>query len=203
MPAWSPDSLRLGFIRTTAGRRKLGVFDLTPGIQSPLNAPVDLGVDAPTPQLRAYQSVWGGLSLAAAPATSGTSPTITCDATCLTKLRTATSKPTLTPRTTSVGGRLTIGIVVAKVTGKRTVLGARLPRIKPVGRVPLGRLRNGRASFRWPVEVDGERLKRGTYVLTFRSLRGKRILTTSGSVRVEVGRDGRVKEAKRQRSPFR
>jgi hypothetical protein len=61
MPAWAPDSLQLGFVRTTSGRRKLGLFDLTPGIQSPLNTPLDIGPDAPTPQLQAYQAVWGGL----------------------------------------------------------------------------------------------------------------------------------------------
>ena len=77
-----------------------------------------------------------------------------------------------------------------KVKGKRTVLGVKLPRIKPIGRVPLGKLRTGRSSFKWPVEVDGEQLERGTYLLTFRSLRKKRVLTTSESVRIKVARTG-------------
>ena len=69
MPAWSPDGLQLGFVRTTGGRRKLGVYDLTPGIQTIVNPLVDLGPDAPTPQTRAFQSIWGGISLSAITAT--------------------------------------------------------------------------------------------------------------------------------------
>ena len=65
MPAWSPDGLQLGFVRTTGGRRKLGVYDLTPGIQTIVNPLVDLGPDAPTPQTRAFQSIWGGMSVSA------------------------------------------------------------------------------------------------------------------------------------------
>ena len=63
-PAWSPDGLNLGFIRTVDGQRRLGVFNATPGIQTILNPLASLGPEAPTPQTRAYQEVWGGLSIA-------------------------------------------------------------------------------------------------------------------------------------------
>ncbi len=33
-PAWSPDGISLGFIRTSGGVRRLGVFNATPGIQT-------------------------------------------------------------------------------------------------------------------------------------------------------------------------
>jgi hypothetical protein len=201
MPAWSPDSLRLGFVRTVAARRKLAVFDLTPGIQAPLNTPIDMGLDAPTAQLRSYQAVWGGLSLAALPATSSP-PLIECDRTCVNKLEGAKSTTTLSPKSTSVSVGTQIGIFVVRVTGRRTLLGVKVPRIKVIGRVPLGKLSNGRASFRWPAKVNGKRLKRGTYLLTFRSLRGTRVLSTSGSVRFKVGRDGRITRAGRERSPL-
>ena len=198
MPAWSPDSLRLGFVRTTSAGRRLGVFDLTPGIQALLNTPVDIGAQAPTPQLRAYQDAWGGLSLAPLPRTS--TPQISCDATCLSRLQSSTTTTTLSPKTTSPLLSTSIGIFVVRVTGKRTLLGAKVPRIKVVGRVPLGKLRKGRSTFRWPSKVDGKRLKPGTYLLTFRSLRRDRILSTSGSVRFKITRDGRVAKVKRERS---
>ena len=201
MPAWSPDSLRLGFVRTAStGGRRLGVFDLTPGIQALLNTPVDIGPSAPSAQLRAYQDVWGGLSLAPLPRTS--SPQLICDTSCLDKLQGSSTTTTLSPKTTSPLVGTSIGIFVVRVTGKRTLLGAKVPRIKVVGRVPLGRLRNGRSTFRWPAEVDGKRLKPGTYLLTFRSLRRDRILSTSGSVRFTITRDGRVAKVKRERSPL-
>ena len=68
MPAWSPDGIKLGFVRHSGGQRKLGVFDSTPGIQTVLNTPVAIGAEAPSPQTRAFQNVYGGLSLANAPA---------------------------------------------------------------------------------------------------------------------------------------
>jgi hypothetical protein len=72
MPAWSPDGLRLGFVRTANGHRTLDIYDLTPGIQA-ITTTIDLGTDPPTPQAQAFQSVWGGLALAnlsSAPASS-------------------------------------------------------------------------------------------------------------------------------------
>ena len=43
MPAWSPDGLQLGFVRQVNGRRKLGIYDLTPGLQTIVNGLVDIG----------------------------------------------------------------------------------------------------------------------------------------------------------------
>jgi hypothetical protein len=42
-------------------------------------------------------------------------------------------------------------------------------------------------------------LKPGTYLLTFRALRRERVVSTSGSVRFKVTKDGRIRGAKRQR----
>jgi len=194
MPAWSPDDLKLAFVRTTAGRRGLALFDATPGIQTVLNSPFDLGPEAPTPQTRAIQSLWGGISLAAV---ADAAPTPTCTQTCLltlanTNLSNTVLRPVLTRATT-------IGIFVARVTGTHRLLGRRVPRLRPVGRVPLGRARRGANRFRWNGKVAGKRLRPGTYLLTFRTLRGKRITNTSNSVRFRVTKSGKIRAVRRQR----
>lgn len=195
MPAWAPpNGNQLGFVRTANGRRLLGVFDLTPGIQNPLNPPTDIGPEAPTPQTRAYQEVWGGLSLAFGPLPSV--PTVTCT-TCVTSG--SLSKLVLVPRVSLTTSGQQIGILVARVTGRRTLLGRRVPRIRVVGRVPLGRTKKGRNRFRWNGKVEGKRLKRGRYLLTYRTLKRGRILSTSGSVRFTVTKAGRVRGVRRLR----
>ena len=200
MPAWSPDGIQLGFVRTTAGQRKLGVFDATPGIQNSLNAPIDIGPDAPTPQTRVFQSTWGGLSLALS--SSLDVPTVSCIRLCLSVLVNSNllQPISLQPRLSSTKKGQTVGIFVARVTGKpRKLLGRRVPRIRVVGRVPLGRTRKGVNRFSWDGRVEGRRLKRGTYLLTYRALRKKRILSISGSIRLKVTKSGKIVNVRRQR----
>jgi hypothetical protein len=195
MPAWSPGGLQLGFVRATAGRRKLPVYDLTPGLQAILNPPIDLGADAPTPQTRAFQSSWGGLSIAESSALDV--PVVTCTTNCLQALQTSVTKVVLSPTVSTTTKTQSIGIFVVRVTGKRKLLGRTVPRIKQVGRVPLGATRKGRNKFRWNGKVAGKRLKRGTYLLTYRALRRARIVSTSGSIRFTVTRQGRIRGVKR------
>lgn len=197
MPAWSPGGLQLGFVRTTGGRRVLPVYDLTPGLQAILNPPVDLGPDAPTAQTRAFQSSWGGISIAESSALDV--PAVTCTTTCLQTLQTVAIKTKLTPTVSTTTKAQAIGIFVARVTGRRKLLGRTVPRIKPVGRVPLGKTRKGRNSFRWNRKVNGRRLKRGTYLLTYRALRRKRVVSTSRSIRFKVTKQGRIRGVRRQR----
>ena len=195
MPAWSPDDLKLGFVRTSGGRRRLAVFNATPGIQAILNTPVDLGAEAPTPQTRSFQSVWGGLSVAET--TESAAPLITCGQSCVSQLQGAGSQTVpLAPR---VSGSTTIGIFVVRVTGKRKLLGRTVPRVRVVGRVPLGRAKKGGNRFRWNGKVAGKRLRRGTYLLTYRSLKGKRITNTSDSIRFKVTKGGKIRGVRRQR----
>jgi hypothetical protein len=198
MPAWAPGGLQLGFVRTTAaGRRTLPIFDLTPGLQTIVNPPIDIGPDAPTPQTRAFQSSWGGLSIAEASALD--LPTVTCTGSCLTTLQTSIKAVSLKPVVSTTTRIQTIGIFVVRVTGRRKLLGRTVPRIKQIGRVPLGKTRKGRNSFRWNGKVNGKRLKRGTYLLTYRALRGARVVSTSGSIRFTVTKRGRIRGVKRVR----
>jgi hypothetical protein len=196
MPAWSPDGLKLGFVRHSSGQRRLGLFDATPGIQTVVNTPVAIGAEAPSPQTRAFQNVYGGVSIANGPPAAA--PTIICGTTCLSQLKTAATIQTVTLAPT-VTSRTTIGIFVVRVRGKRKLLGRIAPRLRVVGRVPLGRARKGTNRFRWNGKVDGKRLKRGTYLLTYRSLKGKRITNTSGSVRFKIAKGGKVRQVRRER----
>ena len=197
IPAWSPAGLQLAFVRTTDGRRKLAIFDLTPGLQTIVNPPLDIGADAPSPQTRAFQSSWGGLSVAESSALDV--PVVTCTTTCLQSLQTSLTKVALQPTVSTTTKTQTIGIFVVRVTGKRKLLGRKVPRIRQVGRVPLGKTRKGRNLFRWNGKVNGRRLKRGTYLLTYRALRRERVVSTSGSVRFTVTKNGRIRGVKRQR----
>jgi hypothetical protein len=181
LPAWSPDGLQLAFVRTTGGRRKLLVYDLTPGIQAIVNPDIDLGPDAPTPQTRVFQSVWGGLSLSAVPA----APLVTCSVAC----RTAALHLTLVPTVTASPTGQKVGIFVVRRTGgTHTVLGVKQPRIKVVGRVPLGATKRGRNRFAWDGKVAGKRLKPGKYLLTYRLLRGAAVTSVSNSIPFTVTR---------------
>ena len=203
MPAWSPDGIKLGFVRHSGGQRKLGLFDATPGIQTVLNTPVAIGAEAPSPQTRAFQNVYGGISIANAPAS--TAPAITCDAACRARIAGASGPQTipLTPRVTTT---TKIGIFVVRVTGKRKLLGRSAPRLRVVGKVPLGTARKGRRNrFRWNGKVNGKRLKRGTYLLTYRSLKGARITNTSSSIRFRIARGGKIRQVRSEplRTPKR
>jgi hypothetical protein len=197
MPAWSPDGIRLGFVRTANGRRTLVVFDATPGIQNALNAPIDIGADAPTPQTRAFQSTWGGLSLALSSALDDV-PTVTCTLRCLAVVA-GPGPASLLPRVSLTTPGQTVGIFVARVTGTRKLLGRTMPRIAVVGRVPLGRTVKGLNRFRWNGRVAGRRLTPGTYLLTYRALKKGRVLSVSGSLRMTVTKGGRIERVRRQR----
>jgi hypothetical protein len=74
-----------------------------------------------------------------------------------------------------------IGIIVQKVVGHTRLLGHRAPRLRFIGRVPLGRFHKGRNRIHWDRRVNGKRLSRGLYQITLRSV------TKSAEVR-DLGR---------------
>lgn len=197
MPAWSADGVRLGFVRTTGGHRKLGVFDATPGIQTVVNPLVDLGADAPTPQTRGIGSHWGGISLADSSALDA--PVVTCDQTCLATVLHSAGIIRLKPTVSATVKGQAIGIFVVRVTGTQKLLGRRVARITPIGRVPLGATKKGRNSFGWDGRVAGKRLAAGTYLLTYRVLRSDRIVSLSSSIRVRIGAHGKVLSVRREK----
>jgi len=63
-----------------------------------------------------------------------------------------------------------IGILVQRVVGHHRVLGRRAPRLRLVGRVPLGHFKRGRMSIHWSHRVNGRSLRPGLYQVTVRAL---------------------------------
>ena len=73
---------------------------------------------------------------------------------------------------------ISLGILVHRLVGHRTVL---------VGRRPFGPRRRGRARLRWNFRVNGRRLRAGRYLITVRALnrRGK-VIDLSRSILIRV-----------------
>lgn len=63
-----------------------------------------------------------------------------------------------------------VGILVQRIVGHHKLFGRRVPTLRVVGHVPLGRFKAGHNHLDWNLKVDGHRLKRGTYQVTLRSL---------------------------------
>jgi WD40-like Beta Propeller Repeat len=70
-----------------------------------------------------------------------------------------------------------VGILVQRVAGHHSLLGRRVPTLRPVGRVPFGTFHRGHGHAKWDLRVNGRRLPPGTYQVTVRAL------TKSGRVR--------------------
>ena len=154
-----------------------------------------IGPEAPSPQTRAFQNVYGGLSIANGPAR--TAPVIACDAAAARQIGAA-------PRARAIAhaeGRLRpgIGIFVARVTGSAGCSAARRRACACSARCRSGRAKKGRNRFRWNGRVNGRRLGRGTYLLTYRSLKGKTITSTSDSLRFKIAKGGKIRQVRRER----
>jgi hypothetical protein len=195
-PAWSPDGMQLAFVRATiphseTTRRELLVFDSTIGVQDIVNPGIDLGTEAPTFKLRAFQHTWGGLSLAATSAAD--SVIVTCGLVCSGGISGPTDSGISLSPTLQTSTSVKVGIIIARVVGTRRLFGRRVLRVRTVGRVPLGQTRGRRPRFRWNGRVNGRRVPPGDYLLTFRTLnRRNRVLSTSRSIRFTLTRAGRV-----------
>ena len=79
-----------------------------------------------------------------------------------------------------------VGILVQRIVGTTRFLGRKAPKLKRVGRVPLGRFKAGRRHrVPWDHRVNGKRLRRGRYLVTVRAV------TAKGKVR-DLGKPVRV-----------
>jgi WD40-like Beta Propeller Repeat len=215
MPAWSPDGVKLAFVRSTAtccGTRQLLVYDNTPGLQAIVNPGIDLGAD-PTRQIRDFHSHYGGISLADPSRIDSVS--LTCLTACVKHLVGTVGGTGLSPTCSSNnsaqvsdgtsntiqvgesnpcdGSVRTIGIIVARVVGSHRVLGRKLPKLRPLGRVPLGRSRKGVNRFKWSGRVQSRALGAGEYVITYRALTSTgRVKATSKTIEFRITRKGRI-----------
>lgn len=80
--------------------------------------------------------------------------------------------------------RTGIGILVQRVVGKRKLFGRTVPKLRMVGRVPLGTFAKGKGKVRWDLRVDGKRLKPGRYQVTVRAVTKKLAVRDFGRPRI-------------------
>jgi hypothetical protein len=69
-----------------------------------------------------------------------------------------------------------VGILVQRILRFTHVHGKRVPVLKLVGRVPLGKHRQGHVRIHWSLKVNGHRLGRGKYLITLRGFDRRQIL---------------------------
>ena len=147
LPAFTPDSRYVGFVRRYKTRDRLYVWDSQ--TQTLLNAGgIDLGGIA-------FGDA-GNLSLYFR-------PTFT-----FTNIR----QGIVTANLAVASG---VGLFVQRITGRHRVLGKRAFKLRTVGRVPFGTFKKGRVRERWNLRVNGKRLRPGRYLLTVRAVRGKTV----------------------------
>ena len=86
-------------------------------------------------------------------------------------------RPQVRSRSTAIGthqrpapDQPSIGILVQRVVGHQQLLGRTAPRLKLIGRVPLGRFPRGSVHVRWDRKVDGHARAPGLYQITVRAL---------------------------------
>jgi WD40 repeat protein len=158
-PAFSPDSRYLGFIRRGSdGHERVFVFDNQ--TQTLVNASgADLG-----PVIQGVRNI-GNLRLFV--------------------------RPLLKSTTLSSAGLVgfdaldptRIGILVQRIVGKHKLFGKSVPKLAPVGRVPLGSFKKGRGHVKWDGRVNGRKLKAGRYQVTVRAVSPKGAVLDFGKPR--------------------
>jgi hypothetical protein len=92
----------------------------------------------------------------------------------------------------SLAGRVTfgllqptaVGLLVQRVTGHHRLFGRRVPTLKLVGRVPLGKFHKGSRKAHWSLRVNGHPLRHGTYQVTVRALTSKRQIRDLGKPKI-------------------
>ena len=119
---------------------------------APVNAPFFLFTTAGSPQRLFGQAIVGGVSCALFPG-------------CTVSITEHGHGAVISSR---LGEDDTVGILVQRIVRFSRIHGKRVPVLKAVGRVPLGRHHRGRVHIRWNLKVNGHKLRRGKYLITLR-----------------------------------
>ena len=117
-----------------------------------VNAPFFLFTTADSPQRLFAQAIVGGVSCALFPG-------------CTVRVTASGNGAVISSR---LGQDDTVGILVQRILRFTRVHGKRVPVLKAVGRVPLGRHHRGRVHIRWNLKVNGHKLGHGKYLITLR-----------------------------------
>jgi hypothetical protein len=169
-PAFTADGRYLGFVRrphVDGGHVRLFVFDTE--TQTLLNsAGIDLG------SLQSFACETNGPPWPFRGAVTLREP-----------LELIRSSVTITGTSAIVSFQLAsstgVGILVQRIVGHHRLFGHVAPKLRSVGRVPLGQFGRGRHKVRWSLQVNGRKLPRGTYLVT------PRLVTRSGVIH-ELGK---------------
>jgi hypothetical protein len=77
---------------------------------------------------------------------------------------------------------------VERIVGQHKLLGRNVPKLRVVGRVPLGAFRRGRHQAHWDFAVNGHKLGPGKYYVTLRAIKqpsgSKAAAVAAGSRRI-------------------
>lgn len=127
---------------------------------APVNAPFSLFTTADSPQRLFGQAIVGGISCALFPG-------------CQVSVTPSGNGAVISSQ---LGEDDTVGILVQRIVRFTRVHGKRVPVLKLVGRVPLGKHRHGHVHIHWNLKVNGHRLGRGRYLITLRGFDRKHVL---------------------------
>lgn len=127
---------------------------------APVNAPFFLFTTEGSPQRLFAQAIVGGISCALFPG-------------CKLGVSASGNGAVISSR---LGQDDTVGILVQRIVRFTRVHGKRVPVLRAVGRVPLGRHRHGRVRIHRNLKVNGHRLGRGKYLITLRGFDRRHIL---------------------------
>jgi hypothetical protein len=176
LPAWSPDGRYLAFVALSNHRQLSGVGSVDDGTLRVYDTATQSFIDSGGRPL-GTRRVFNSLALAKSP------PLIVSFAISNTTISPVQGSATLAAK---LSGPTNVGILVQRITGTRRLFGRRVPRLRKVGRVPLGGHRRGRSQIPWSLRVNGHRLAPGRYQITLRALRGSRVTDLSKPVTVRV-----------------
>ena len=156
LPAFTPDSRYVGFVRRHKERDRLFVWDSQ--TQTLLNTGgIDLGGLA--------MGRIGNLSLYFRPVFR------------LTEIRQGIV-------TANLQAASVVGLFVQRITGTQRLLGKRAFRLRTVGRFPLGSFKKGKLRKRWNFTVNGKRLRPGRYLVSVRAVTRKGVVRELGKPKV-------------------
>jgi hypothetical protein len=117
-----------------------------------INAPFFLFTTADSPQRLFGQAIVGGISCALFPG-------------CKVSVTQHAGGAVISSQ---LGQDDNVGIFVQRIVRFTHVHGKRVPVLKPVGRVPLGKHHRGHVRIRWNLKVNGHKLTRGKYLIILR-----------------------------------
>jgi hypothetical protein len=125
-----------------------------------VNAPFFLFTTVDSPQRLFAQAIAGGTSCALFPG-------------CTVNVTQSDNGPVISSQLAQDDN---VGILVQRIVRFTRIHGNRVPALQTIGKVPLGLQRHGHLRIGWNLQVNGQRLDRGRYLITLRGFDRNHIL---------------------------